>query len=1013
MSKKISLFLYISAFILIFCCCLITAGSFILRDLKYYADRSFHLIEKQTGFKIKITDIDLTGFGVKMNHFQIIEPGTNDNLLTCRNLLIQIKLTALLKRELTVSRIIFQDPVLAITGIKNGNWTGIVPFPLSLSTVPDESKFFQFSFSPDKVVFRNGRLLYKNSQRDVFTSLDHINSTVRLKKTVNAYIMTASATHTRKQSSGTLKLTCTFSFADNIYAFDKLSVQGDITLKALPALGLIPDLKRFLKTEYLESRLDGSVNFNIFQGIKFNSSGKLYATFPELNAKNRLYTVFNLRGSQDKIFADHIFIDYPGVIKAKMKASLLHPGSDSAEASLSLIKGSVDLKNIQNIISDNCLPGNAEFLFNRIHSGTIFFDNLILSGTGDLFMDPSGCLLSGKLKLLNSRILLKTGLPFMTVNEAALQFFNTRLTGSADVRLFDNDKISLNFSVDDLFQKKRTAIILDAVFSAQDINAVINAASNSDSHHEIFTAVSGSANAHCDIRIAEAADVKGTIDFSALSYRFMGKILKPAGLTNRLRIHSQDLFNRALYFTYNFLLTDSLELNGTFNAIEPYQVKGTYKLNAFRLKQLEMQFFPRVLSLSGMISGSGNFQIPSRTKTGLPLTGNLIFNDLSLTDTTDHTALLTVSLASNFQTHQVNILQSSIQLGVTDISAEGSLNTAIPPAGHLDFEIDYFDIDNFIDIIRTIVRSVSNRPSPGPVPAENSFKKIDLDVDLNVRTGNYLKWDFDNATSRFTYRGGTLTWNQILLQTDTGPVSGKVVYDYTNPGQYCLEFYPEKTDIDFTSLIPSFKKNKKITGQTNLSGSFKSVYNYGHEIIPNMKGLFNVQMKNGVIRRSKVFSAFMNHIGLSKSIDSNATEKMYKSLPFDSIDADFVMTDGIIKTEDLIMTSPAINLTGVGSMDLKKGEVDFIVGTQVLKTIGKILGNIPIAGDLFTVDNKALTVGYFHVHGPFDNPAVSALPFKSLGLGIKRFFKTILDIPLILVPDLLYDQKKKTDASAQ
>jgi len=79
-------------------------------------------------------------------------------------------------------------------------------------------------------------------------------------------------------------------------------------------------------------------------------------------------------------------------------------------------------------------------------------------------------------------------------------------------------------------------------------------------------------------------------------------------------------------------------------------------------------------------------------------------------------------------------------------------------------------------------------------------------------------------------------------------------------------------------------------------------------------------------------------------------------MPFDSITSDFVMHNAIMKTENLFLRGPAMNLTAVGDINLMTEIVDLIVGAQILETIGRILGNIPIAGELVTGKDKSLTI---------------------------------------------------------
>ena len=100
-----------------------------------------------------------------------------------------------------------------------------------------------------------------------------------------------------------------------------------------------------------------------------------------------------------------------------------------------------------------------------------------------------------------------------------------------------------------------------------------------------------------------------------------------------------------------------------------------------------------------------------------------------------------------------------------------------------------------------------------------------------------------------------------------------------------------------------------------------------------------------------------------------------------------------METENLTLKSPAMNLSAVGSIHILQKEIDMIVGVQPLETIGKIVGTIPIAKNIFTGKDKSLTVGYFHVQGPYENASVRPLPIKSFRRAVSKIFKSILNIP--------------------
>ena len=74
MTKKLSISLYITSLIIITFVLIITLCTFVLKDLKYYVNQSFDIIEEKTGFVITIADINLTGSGIRINNLSITEP---------------------------------------------------------------------------------------------------------------------------------------------------------------------------------------------------------------------------------------------------------------------------------------------------------------------------------------------------------------------------------------------------------------------------------------------------------------------------------------------------------------------------------------------------------------------------------------------------------------------------------------------------------------------------------------------------------------------------------------------------------------------------------------------------------------------------------------------------------------------------------------------------------------------------------------------------------------------------
>ncbi len=147
MTKKLSISLYITSLIIITFVLIITLCTFVLKDLKYYVNQSFDIIEDKTGFVITIADINLTGSGIRINNLSITEPEKELALLTSKNVLLQIKLLPLLKGKIITSGLILHEPEFSISGIKDGNWSNLIKNPFSFNYKPADNNFFEFSLN--------------------------------------------------------------------------------------------------------------------------------------------------------------------------------------------------------------------------------------------------------------------------------------------------------------------------------------------------------------------------------------------------------------------------------------------------------------------------------------------------------------------------------------------------------------------------------------------------------------------------------------------------------------------------------------------------------------------------------------------------------------------------------------------------------------------------------------------------------------------------------------------------
>jgi uncharacterized protein YhdP len=147
---------------------------------------------------------------------------------------------------------------------------------------------------------------------------------------------------------------------------------------------------------------------------------------------------------------------------------------------------------------------------------------------------------------------------------------------------------------------------------------------------------------------------------------------------------------------------------------------------------------------------------------------------------------------------------------------------------------------------------------------------------------------------------------------------------------------------------------------------------------------------------SKVFSL----LNVSQIFTFNLPDMASHGMPFSSLDATLQLADGQLSTEDLTVTSNAMNLSLVGKADLQQNQLDLLMGVKPFGTVDKIVSKIPLAGWILTGKNKALITAHFRISGSMEEPEVEAIPVTSVSKKVLGIFQRVLGLPGKVVTDV-------------
>jgi hypothetical protein len=115
-------------------------------------------------------------------------------------------------------------------------------------------------------------------------------------------------------------------------------------------------------------------------------------------------------------------------------------------------------------------------------------------------------------------------------------------------------------------------------------------------------------------------------------------------------------------------------------------------------------------------------------------------------------------------------------------------------------------------------------------------------------------------------------------------------------------------------------------------------------------------------------------------------------MPFDKMGATFSVRDGVLFSENMVMDSPVIKITGAGKYDLTTDQVDAIMAASPLGAYSQFLKSIPLFGKLFAGERKGIDTALFEVKGSLQGPKVTYLPMKSFATGLTGLAQLAVDV---------------------
>jgi hypothetical protein len=218
-------------------------------------------------------------------------------------------------------------------------------------------------------------------------------------------------------------------------------------------------------------------------------------------------------------------------------------------------------------------------------------------------------------------------------------------------------------------------------------------------------------------------------------------------------------------------------------------------------------------------------------------------------------------------------------------------------------------------------------------------------------------------------------------------------------------------DVDFSDPIPKLSiqgKVKSMTGghllkalgsETNLvegegavAGNLLCEGEKESEMLGSLQGNVNIYSRNGTIRKwnllAKVFS-LLNLYDLFRG----KVQFTEAGLQYTKMGASFKVKEGVFTTDNFVLDSPSMLITGKGGINGKNKDVNGTITVSPLVTIDRTINKIPVLRSILRGRDRGVIYASYNVKGNIEDPDVSLNYVQTIGGGTLDTLKNVLTLP--------------------
>ncbi len=489
-----------------------------------------------------------------------------------------------------------------------------------------------------------------------------------------------------------------------------------------------------------------------------------------------------------------------------------------------------------------------------------------------------------------------------------------------------------------------------------------------------------------DLRLEDGAwNVSGSADMDDVYFELLGYMKKERGIQNRARFEiaakGKDVYVHDLRYTLDNI---SLDLKGKIEGSRKMSMDVALDVDNVA-KIAHIFFFDEKTARGDITLKMSVWDLSFPLKQFPHVVGRMRVRNGFLRLPWLKRPLRNIDLIADFKGDAFDIVLNSFACGKSAVrKGEFHVKGRQAPQFSLSIDMNYFNPRDFRDeyegkipVIRkdSIIANMTGDISIKAKTVEGSSVKAE---DLEV-SGVLSDRKISVARLRANTLGGQIDVHGIA------DLSGDKPHIYVNG---------RLNRVQSGHFLQTFgAKNQEIDGNAYIYGNLSGVGDTLKALISKADGNITLYSRDGVIKRwnllAKTFGVLNIYDLLRGKVDLAKDGLAYKKMG-----AAFVVTDGVFQTDNFLIDSPSMVVTGKGNLNFNTGEIDAGLQIAPLITLDRTIDKIPIVRNILKRKGGGFLYMACNVSGPIDDPAVKVSFTNTIGGKTLEILRNMLFLPV-------------------